>query len=150
MSSAESPYVCDGGNYTISMDSQNVVLRQKRRMNKLEDRIPLNSINSVMVQRKSLMPFVTMALLTAVVGTIVRYNSFWFLVDLTPDISTKGSVIAFIIALSFSVSALSRSLFVNVVITSTDSETWIVRFVTAKSGRRLALKFHELTAESQM
>lgn len=150
VSSDESPYVCYGGNCTISMDSQNIVLRPKRWMNKLEQMIPLNRISSIIVQRKSVMPFITMTMLTAIVGMIVKYNSLWFLVDLTADISSKGSVIVFIIALSCAVPTLSRILFVNVVITSASSETWLVRFVTAKSGLRLASKFQELTAGSQM
>jgi hypothetical protein len=150
MSSDESPYVCDGGSCTISMDYQNMVLRPKRLMNKFEQRIPLNRISSVIVQRKSVMPFITMTVLAAIVSVIVKYNSLWFLVDLTADISSKGSVIAFIIALSCAVLALSRILFVNVVITSITSETWRVRFVTAKSGLRLASKFQELTEGSQM
>jgi hypothetical protein len=148
VSSDESPYICDGGSWTISMDSQNIVLRSKGVLNKLEERIPLDRIGSVIVQRKSVMPFITLAMLAAVVGTIVKYNSIWFLVDLTADISSKGSVVAFLIALLCAVPAMSRILFVNVVITSTGSETWRVRFVTAKSGLRLASKFQELAARS--
>jgi len=149
VSNAESPYVCGGGNCTITIDSQSVTLRPKSSVKKVDQMIPLNRISSIIVQRKSVMPFITMTILVAIAGILLKYNSFWFLVDLTPDMSSKCSVIAFIIALSCAIPTLSRSLFVNVVITSTSSETWLIRFVTAKSGLRLAAKFQELTAETQ-
>lgn len=145
MSSNDS-YVCDGGNYSVSMSPQTLVVRTKGWRHEPQHQIPLNKVRSVVVERKSLMPVASLATLAGIIGVLVKYNVLWFLFDLNPDISGKISIIPFLTAMLLAVPTIERALYVNVIIASFTAETWRVRFVTSNAGKNLAAKFLEFSS----
>jgi hypothetical protein len=102
----------------------------------------------VIVERKSVMPFATMTVLSGILGIVLKYNALWFFVELNPSFSSKLSAITFLVSLALAVPTISRAVFVNVFIGSVNSGAWQIRFVFGKSGARLAAKFRELTSGS--
>jgi hypothetical protein len=108
--------------------------------------LPIRRIRSVIVERKSVMPFATMTTLAAIGAAVARYNSLWFLVNLSPDASGRLGAILVAASILLAVPALSRALFVNITI-SWDGQPSIfrIRFVSAHRGRGLARKFQELS-----
>jgi len=103
---------------------------------------------TVIVERKSVMPFATLTVLACISGLVIRYNALWFLIDLS-SVDNKMSAVIFLSALVLGLPTLMRILFVNVLITASTGETWRVRLVAAPSGRQIATGFQDLSARSQ-
>jgi hypothetical protein len=133
--------VCHGWNYSILLESEYLVL-QKCWRRRSSQKVPLREIRSVIVERKSVIPFATMTVLFLIVTIALKYNALWFLLDLTGD--SKFSTAAFLIVLIFAFPTFSRMLFVNVQI-STQTAIWRVRFVPAQSGKRLVKRLQEFS-----
>ena len=108
--------------------------------------VPLNQVHSVVVERKSMMPVASLASLLGIIGILVKYNAVWFLFDLSQDISWKLSLIAFLPAMLLAIPTVERALFVNLIIASSNTETWRINFVRSKAGRAFASKFLEFSA----
>ena len=133
--------VCHGGNYSILLWPEYLVL-QKCWRKRPSHKIPLREIRSVIVERKSVIPFATMTVLFLIVTIALKYNALWFLLDLSGD--SRFSAAAFLLVLFFVAPTFSRMLFVNVQI-STQTAMWCVRFVPAQSGKRLVKRLHEFS-----
>jgi hypothetical protein len=138
-----------GSNASIELSSCMMSVRMRNWKSGPDYELPLNKVRSVIVERKSVMPFATMTVLSSIVGVILKYNALWFFVELSPSFSSKLSAITFLVSLALAVPTLSRTVFVNVLIGSVNS-AWRIRFVSAKSGVRLAAKFQQLTSGSQV
>jgi len=144
--SKDDSYICDGGNYSVSMTTQSLMLRARGWRQGSQRTIPLDHVQSVVVERKSLMPVASSATLFGIIGVLVRYNALWFLFDLNQDISWKLSLIALLPAMLLAIPTIERSLFVNLIIASFNMETWRVSFVRSKVGRNFAAKFLEFSS----
>ena len=141
--SIKESYVCNGGNYSILLQSDWMILRSKAWPKGSLHKIPLRDIRSVIVERKSVMPFATLSVMSMIAAVAFRFNAFWFVVDLSPNSRIK--VLANLAVLILAAPTLSRVLFVNVVISSKTNESWRIRFVSTRSGKRLVTRFHELS-----
>jgi hypothetical protein len=108
--------------------------------------LPLNRIRSVVVERKSVIPFATLTLIAAATMLVVRYNALWFLVNLTPQNAQTVSSYALFVSVVSAIPTLIRILFVSVSITWDGNPTsFRVGFVPLRPGKRLAQKFQELS-----
>ena len=139
-------YVCEGGNYSVSMTAQTLMVKAKGWRQGVQRTIPLNDVQSVVLERKSLMPVASSAILLGIIGVFVKYNALWFLIDLNQDISWKLSLIAFLPAMLLTIPTVERALFVNLIIASFNMETWRVNFVRSNAGRKFAAKFLEFSS----
>jgi hypothetical protein len=139
-------YVCDGGNYSVSMTAQTLMLRARGWRQGVRRTIPLNDVQSVVVERKSLVPVASSAILLGIIGVLVKYNALWFLFDLNQDFSWKLSLVAFLPAMLLAIPTFERALFVNVIIASLNMEPWRVNFVRSNAGRNFAAKFLEFSS----
>ena len=144
--SNDDSFVCDGGNYSVSITPQTLILRAKRWRHGFQHTIPLNNVRSVVVERKSLMPVASSAIIAGIIGVLIKYNVLGFLFDLNQDISGKISAVAFLTAMLLAIPTVERAYFVNVIIASLDSETWRVNFVRSNAGKNLATKFLEFSS----
>lgn len=107
--------------------------------------LPIERITSVVVERKNVVPFATLTLLSAIVTVVGRYNALWFLVNLSFKNSQMLSATAFFITVLLATPTVFRVLFVRVSITwDGDPTTFRVGFVPVRPGKRLAQKFQEL------
>lgn len=122
-----------GGNYSILLEPEYLLLQAswKRRS---QQKIPLRDIRSVVVERKSVVPFAAITLLSLICTIVLKYTAFWFLLDFNSD--NKFSAAALLAVLVFAAPTLSRIIFVNVTI-STSTHSWRVRFVPALDGKKL-------------
>lgn len=110
--------------------------------------LPVRRIKTVIIQRKSVIPFATFTILAAITALIAEYNVLWFLLDL----STEGRVVLSLVALFGSmvclVGTFCRALFVNIAV-SWDGRprSFLVRFVSGRHGKRLASRFQRISTE---
>lgn len=139
----QEPYICNGGNYSIILDSGHLILQKKGWGFGPAHKIPLRDVRSVIVERKSVMPFATMTVLSMIGAVALQYNAFWFVINLSPE--HRFTVEAILAALAFAAPTVSRTFFVNVVISSAKNDLWRVRFVPTRSGKRLAARFQSLS-----
>jgi len=111
--------------------------------------LPIDRIRTVVVERKSVIPFATATVLAAVSAVVAKYNALWFIINLTPENMTRISTIAFGLMVLCAIPAMSRALFVSVAI-SWDGQpaSFRARFVPARQGRGLAAKFQAISLES--
>jgi hypothetical protein len=108
--------------------------------------LPIKRIRSVVVERKSVIPFATLTLIAAAMILMARYNALWFLVNLTPQNAQTVSSYALLVSVASVVPTLIRILFVSVSITWDGNPTsFRVGFVPLRPGKRLAQKFQELS-----
>jgi len=144
--SNDETYICNGGNYSLAMTHDVLIMRTRGWRHGLQRTIPLKNVQSVVVERKSLMPVASSAALLGIVGVLVKYNSLWFLFDLPQDVAWKTSLIALLPAILLVIPTLERALFVNVIIASLNRETWCANFVKSRAGRIFADKFLEFSS----
>jgi hypothetical protein len=138
--------ICDGWNYSVSMTPQTLMLRARGWRQGLQRTIQFNQVQSIVVERKSLMPVASSASLLGIIGVLVKYNALWFLFDLNQDISWKLSLIALLPAVLLAIPTVERAIFVKVIIASFNMETWRVNFVRSSAGRNFAAKFLEFSS----
>ncbi|HUO41825.1 MAG TPA: hypothetical protein VMU35_02535 [Methylomirabilota bacterium] len=138
-------YVCDGGNYSVSMTPQNLIIRARGWRQGLQRTMPIGNVQSVVVERKNLMPVATSATLLAIIGILVKYNALWFILDLNQNMSWKLSLFAFLPATLLAIPTVERILFVKVIIACFNKETWRVNLVRSSIGRDFAAKFQEFS-----
>lgn len=138
---------CRGANCSIILYPDGMVINEGV-LSGRSYKLPLERVTSVIVERKSVVPFATVAVIAAIFTLVTKYNAFWFLVNLTPDNAGKLSTLGILGGIFFAVPALTRALFVNVNVTwSGQPASFHLGFVSAKMGRRLARRFQELSAE---
>jgi len=108
--------------------------------------IRFGDVSSIVVQRKSVVPFTTSIILAIIVFLIAKYNLLWFVIDLSrwePIITSVALVIATICAIP----ALLRFIFVNVIVRS-GLQPIVLRLVPGQCAKRLARRFREIYAGS--
>ena len=145
MPSTEKQVTCRGVNGSISLSRDAIQLNDAGPSSQ-PHRIAYHDISAVIVQRKSVVPFATLAILTTVVALIAKFNLIWFIVDLN-RVGFVISSVGFGVGLICAVVAGLRLLFVNVLVRHSEGPV-VVRLVPARSARRLAEKFSELSAGS--
>ena len=108
--------------------------------------LPLQRVNAVIVQRKSVVPFAVFTILSGIAVVLARYNGLWFLYNLTADEEVLISDIALLATILFAIPTISRILFVNVIISwGGGPKSFLIRFVAANQGRRLTRLFERLS-----
>ena len=137
---------CRGVNGSIALYSNKMVVRHGGPASTHSHEIPLAQIRSILVERKSIIPFSTITVIAAAIAVLAKYNPVWFLVNLPDQESTLVSFGALSIAIVFAVPAVLRSMFVNVSVRS-EGEPVLVRlgFVPVRPARRMAKQFRELS-----
>jgi hypothetical protein len=150
MSEVRKPFSCRGTNYSITLRPDRMILKSLTWGNTHLYEVPTNRIQTLIVQRKSLIPFAAITVIAAIATILLRYNSLWFLVNLSAvEDRVRMSMIALIICIVSAIPALFRALFVNVSITwDGEPRSFLVRFVSAYRGRRLAKTFREISVGS--
>jgi hypothetical protein len=145
----EESFNCNGLVGSIKLYNDRIVIASKEWGISKSYLLPIERIKSIVVERKSVVPFATLTLLSAIAAIISRYNALWFLVNLSPDNARLVSSTAFVITVLFAIPTLFRVLFVRVSITwDGDPTSFHVGFVPVRPGKRLAQKFQQLAAWS--
>jgi hypothetical protein len=136
-------FTCRGLNYSVALGPDAMTIG-KTRWGRLDSHeLPFSRISSVIVRRKSIMPFATLTALGAIATVLIRFNLLWFLVDLSQAEQAALSTIPFIITVLCAIPTASRALFVEIAISwGGKPESFLVRFVPQQQGRALAEKFH--------
>jgi hypothetical protein len=112
--------------------------------------LPLNRIRTVVVERKSVIPFATLTILAAALIGVTKYNLFWFLVNLSPAVAGFLSSTSLFASIICAVPVVLRTLFVSVTITwDGDPTSFSVGFVLVRPGKRLAKRFQESSLRSE-
>ena len=139
---------CRGANCSIVLYRDGMVINEGV-LSGRSYRLPLERVTSVIVERKSVVPFATGTIIAAIFTLVTKYNALWFLVNLTTNRAGELSSLGVLACIIFAVPTLTRSLFVNVNVTwSGQPASFHLGFVSVKMGRRLARRFQELSAGS--
>ena len=138
---------CKGVNGSITLYADRMVVKHGGVTHLHE--IPLAQIRAVLVERKRVIPFAAITVLSVAVTILVKYNPIWFLANLSDKDSTKVGIIALAIATASVIPVILRSAFVNVSIRF-EGDPLMVRlgFVSVRPAKRLAKRFRELSAGS--
>jgi hypothetical protein len=147
--SAEQLIGCRGVNGSISLSQDKMAIRSEGFGSVQFREMTLNKITSVVVERKSVIPFATLTILATAVTILAWYNAFWFLFNLTQSdilIITSCGLAAAVVC---GIPMMFRLLFVNVLVRSEgEPNALIIRFVLVSQAKRLARRFRELTSSS--
>jgi hypothetical protein len=108
--------------------------------------VPFSQVSSVVVERKSVVPFATSIILAFVVVMLVRYNAFWFVIDLS-RIEVVVTWIGLGIIIVCAIPTVLRAFFVNVSVRSSAAPLK-VRLVPTRSAKRLAGRFSEISVRN--
>jgi len=137
---------CGGLVGSINLYNDRMVINSKEWGVSKSYQLPINRIRSVVVERKSVIPFATLMLIAAATMLVTRFNALWFLVNLTPQNEQTVSSYALLISVVSAIPTLIRIFFVSVSITwNGNPTTFRVGFVPLRPGKRLAQKFQELS-----
>lgn len=146
MPSHEESFHCGGLVGSINLYNDRMVINSKEWGVSKSYQLPINRIKSVVVERKSVIPFATLTIIAAAAILVGRYNALWFLINLTPQNAQTVSSCALIVSVVSAIPTLVRMLFVSVSITWDGNPTsFRVGFVPLRPGKRLAQKFQELS-----
>lgn len=149
MPAVEEPFNCSGLVGSISLHNDRMVITGKEWGISKSYQLPIERIRSVVVERKSVIPFATLTLLAAVAAVITGYNALWFLYNLSPKNAQIVSSAALFVTVISAIPTLFRIFFVSVSITWDGDPTYFrVGFVPVHPGKRLAQKFHQSQAWS--
>ena len=139
-------FVCRGGKYVISLHADRMVIKGTGWKNTKTYELPLGRVMSVIVERKSVIPFATATLLAAIIAVLSKYNALWFLINLTLEERGQFSMIALLVSILSAIPTIMRALFVNMTVRwDGEPSCFHLRFVLSSGGRRLARRFHELS-----
>ena len=141
---ADRIFKCSGGNYTITLDLalNKMILSQRSFRGTRVYELPLDRIKSVVVERKSVVPFATLTLLAAIATFMMGYGPFWSFMHLNRDSVGNSTMIGALACAIFVIPSISRILFVNVSV-SWDGQpsSWLIRLAPSYSGKNLAKIF---------
>ena len=110
--------------------------------------IRFGDVSSIVVERKSMIPFLTLAVLAAIVLLVVRFNLLWFVLNLYTIqmlIIPIAPWLALAIAILCGIPTILRLIFVNVFVRSRVG-VLTLRLVVPRSAKRLASRFSEISA----
>jgi len=144
--SHEESFKCGGLVGSINLYNDRMIINSKEWGVSKSYQLPINRIRSVVLERKSVIPFATLTLIAAAATLVARYNALWFLINLTPQNAQTLSSYALLLSIVSAIPTLVRILFVSVSITWDGNPTsFRVGFVPLRPGKRLAQKFQELS-----
>jgi hypothetical protein len=144
--SHEKYFNCGGLVGSINLYNDRMVINSKEWGVSKSYQLPIKRIRSVVVERKSVIPFATLTVIAAATILLARYNALWFLVNLTPQNAQTISSYALLVSVVSAIPTLIRIIFVSVSITwDGNPRSFRVGFVPIRSGKRLAQKFQELS-----
>jgi hypothetical protein len=137
---------CKGFNYTVTLGSDRMIIEETKWGRPSSHELLIQSINAVIVRRKSIVPFAAFTTLALIAAVLMKYNSLWFFVNLSPKEEGAFSAAALTVAVLFAIPAMSRAFFVDVIIScAARPKPFLVRLVPAKQGRRLVKRFHGIS-----
>jgi hypothetical protein len=140
---------CRGGFGTILLHADRMTISESSWRIAKSYELPIKRVRSVIVERKSVMPFATTMILSAIIAVVVKCNGLWFLVSLNPKASMSISSAILAVAAISAVPTLLRGIFVNVEVTWDGNPSYFrVRLIPNRMGRRLASRFRELSEGS--
>lgn len=150
MSKAEEAFKCAGLNGSISLYRDRMVINSKAVGVSKTYQLPINRIRTVMVERKSIIPFVTLMILSAALAAVIKYNGLWFVINFPAAVAGFLSSVALLTSIICAVLVLVRILFVSVTITwDGDPTSFRVGYVPIRPGKRLARRFQESSVWSE-
>jgi hypothetical protein len=139
-------FTCKGFNCSVTLSADGLTVRRSVWGRSRSHELPMQRVNAVIVQRKSIVPYAAFTILSGIAVILARYNGLWFLYNLTADEQLLLSDIALIATILLAISTISRALFVDVIISwGGRPKSFLVRFVPASQGRRLTRLFQKLT-----
>ena len=147
-SASEESVKCRGVNGSINLRADRMQITGGEFGSTQPRDIPFDDVSAIVVERKSVVPFATVLVLTVVVIVVAEYNLVWFLVDLSryEDLITSGGIL--IVAVC-AIMILLRMAFVNVSVRSTEQPAAsTLRLVPIHCAKRLARRFRELSTGS--
>ncbi len=140
-------YKCTGWNYAITLDSgaERVIMRRTvGRTRRYE--VSMDRIKSIVIERKSVVPFAALTILSALTTLLIGYGPLPFLISLSPENVARSTMIGALACMIFALPSISRLLFVNVYVSwDTNPSSLLIRFVPSHSGKRLADTFLEMS-----
>ena len=142
----EEPISCRGINGSINLTKDKLTISGVGLSATQPHDITFSDVSSVMVERKSVVPFTTIMFLAIIVLVIAKYNLLWFIINLY-GVERFITPTVLVIAISCGVSSVLRLMFVNVTIRSRRGQV-TVRLVPSRPAKRLARRFSELSARS--
>jgi len=142
-------FSCSGINYSVTLHADGMTIEKTGLSKSKSYELPLGRINSVIVQRKSMVPFATLTILAAIAAVVSKYNPLWFVISFSPENSSTACSVALIATALCAIPTISRAFFVNVFV-SWDGrpKSFLVRFVLGSRGRWLARRFQRISAGS--
>ncbi len=147
MTSKEESFSCSGLNGSLTLYADRMVINNTGLGFSKSYQLPIKRITSVVVDRKSVVPFASFTLLAAAMTVLTRYNSLWFLVNLSPENAGTASSAAIMVTVFCAIPTIFRMLFVNLFITwDGDPTSFRIGFARVGPGKRLARKFQELAS----
>jgi hypothetical protein len=142
----DEPVSCRGINGSIKLSKDKMQLIGGGLGSAQCHEVSYSDVLAVVVERKSIVPFATLAILAFVLALIAKYNALWFVIDLSRTeifITSIGLGIAILCAIP----TILRLMFVNVLVRSSRGPL-AVRLVPIRSAKRLARRFSEMSAGS--
>ncbi len=140
-------FTCRGINRSVTLHENGMTITADNWRKSKSHELPLNRIESVIVQRKSVVPFASLTIFAAIAAVITRFNALWFIFPLDPPRNLIFSTPPLIAAIVFAIPTLSRAFFVEVVISwEGRPKSFLVRLVPAGRGSRLARHFQRISA----
>jgi hypothetical protein len=139
-------YKCAGWNYAVTLDSSSERVIMRQTVGRRHYEVPMDRIKSIVVERKSVVPFAALTILSALTTLLIGYGPLPYLINLSPENMGRSTMIGALACMIFALPSISRLLFVNVYVSwDTDPSSLLIRFVTSHSGKRLADTFLEMS-----
>jgi hypothetical protein len=139
-------FTCKGLNCSVTLGPGEMTVKSTAWGRSRSHELPLQRVNAVIVQRKSVVPFAAFTILSGIAVVLARYNGLWFMYNLTADEEVLISDIALLATILFAIPTISRILFVDVLISwGGRPKSFLIRFVSANQGRRLTRLFQRLS-----
>jgi len=139
-------FTCKGLNCSVTLGPDGMIVRGSVWGKPRAQEVPLQLVNAVIVQRKSVVPFAAFTLLSGIAAVVARYNGLWFLYNLTGYEEGLFSDVALVATVLFAIPTISRTLFVNVLISwAGRPKSLLLRFVPVNRSRRLTGLFQRLS-----
>ncbi len=137
---------CAGIDGSVSLREDEMTITTRVFARKKVHNLAVARVESVLVQRKSVVPFLSLTLIAVIAAVVAQFNALWFLIALDPPRNTQVATVAILFGVVFAIPTLARALFVNVlVIWVGRPKSFLVHLVLVGSGRRLARRFHRIS-----
>lgn len=141
---SEEPVSCSGINGSITLFKDRIRIIGGGLSVADVHEIARDDVSSIVVQRKSVVPFATITILAIIVTLVTEYNVIWFVEGMS---RMNGFITPFGLGIALLCLAITilRLLFVNVTL-HFGEDSVALRLVTLRSAKRLAKRFSEIAA----